>query len=161
MLKLILVTVIIACSSFAAFAQNEKQNAPDAAKDYQPVVGVNPGPAPDKVYTSIDEMPEFPGGMPALMEFLGKNIEYPAEARKEDIQGRVVVKFVVCENGTLCNEEVIRGIGGGCDQEVIRVVKAMPNWKPGKQNGKAVKVYYTLPVSFKFNEEDKPVKTEK
>jgi protein TonB len=106
-------------------------------------------------------MPEFPGGMPALMEYLGRNIEYPTKARKEDIQGKVVVKFVVCENGALCNEEVIRSIGGGCDEEVIRAVKAMPNWKPGKQNGKAVKVYYTLPVTFKFNEEDKPGKTEK
>jgi TonB family protein len=161
MRKLILVTIIIACSSFVAFAQHEEQNASDSSKNYQPVVGIDPGPAPGTIYTSIDEMPEFPGGISALLDYLGRNIEYPKEAREGDVQGKVVVKFVVCENGTLCNEEVIRSIGGGCDEEVIRVVKAMPKWKPGKQNGKAVKVYYTLPVSFKFNEEDKPVKTEK
>lgn len=161
MRKLILPAIIIACSSFAAFAQNEKQNASDSLNAFPPIVGINSGPAPGIIYTSIDEMPEFPGGMHALMDYLGRNIEYPTEARKEDIQGKVVVKFVVCENGTLCNEEVVRTIGGGCDEEVIRVVKAMPNWKPGKQNGKAVKVYYTLPVTFRFNEEDKPGKTEK
>src|SRR5690349_3460143 len=118
MLKLILVTIIMAMVSLAAFGQNEKQNTTDSLKDYQPVVGIDPGPAPGTIYTSIDEMPEFPGGMPALMEYLGRNIEYPTKARKEDIQGKVVVKFVVCENGALCNEEVIRSIGGGCDEEV-------------------------------------------
>lgn len=161
MRKLILVTIIIACSNFAAFAQNEKQKASDSLNAFPPMVGIDSGPAPGTIYTSIDEMPEFPGGIPALLDYLGRNIEYPKKAREDDIQGKVVVKFVVCENGTLCNEEVVRSIGGGCDEEVIRVVKAMPNWKPGKQNGKAVKVYYTLPVSFKFKEEDKPGKTEK
>jgi protein TonB len=160
MRKIILVTIIIV-NSFAAVAQSEKQSPSDSTNTYQPVVGINPVPMPGIVYTSIDEMPQFPGGMPALMDYLGASIQYPEKARKDDIQGKVVVKFVVCENGTLCNEEIVRSVGGGCDEEVIRVVKAMPNWKPGKQNGKAVKVYYTLPVSFRFKEEDKPRKAEK
>jgi periplasmic protein TonB len=158
--KLILVTLIMACS-FSALAQDEKQSSSDSTNAYQPVVGTYSRPAQEVVFTSIDEMPQFPGGMPALMDYLGKNIQYPSKAKKNDIEGRVIVKFVVCENGTLCNEEIVKSIGGGCDEEVIRVVKAMPNWKPGKQNGKAVRVYYTLPVTFRFKEENKSRKTEK
>ena len=154
--KLILVTTIITCS-FSAFGQNENHNPSDSA--YRPVMGTSN--SSDIVFTRIDEMPEFPGGHEALMQYLASNIRYPKEAREKDIEGKVVVKFVVCKDGTLCNEEVVRSIGGGCDEEVIRVVKAMPEWKPGKQNGKAVKVYYTLPVTFRFNKGDKSKKAEK
>lgn len=156
--KLILVTTIIACS-FSAFGQNENQNPSDSANTYQPVMGTSDSSS-DIVFTTIDQMPEFPGGQAALLQYLASNIRYPAKARKKDVEGKVIVKFVVCQDGSLCNEEVVRPIGAGCDEEVIRVIKAMPKWKPGKQNGQPVRVYYTLPVRFKL-EDEKPIKAEK
>lgn len=95
-------------------------------------------------------MPEYPGGMAALMAFIRKNLNYPAAAREDDIQGRVIVAFVVNAKGEIENAKVERGIGGGCDAEALRVINAMPRWKPGKQNGHFVKVYYRLPISFKL-----------
>ena len=95
-------------------------------------------------------MPEYPGGINKLMEYLSKNIEYPKAARESGIQGRVFVSFIVEKDGSISNVKVIRSIGGGCDEEAVRVVKAMPKWKPGKQRGKAVRVSYMLPVVFKL-----------
>lgn len=153
---------ILTTISFVAFATTSFGQDSIPVNNYEPVNGVNvPDSTVVKVFTSIDQMPEFPGGQAALMQYLASNIEYPAKARKNDIQGKVMVKFVVCENGALCNEEVVRSIGGGCEEEVIRVIKAMPKWKAGKMNGKPVRVYYTLPVTFRFNEEDKSKKAEK
>lgn len=125
-------------------------------------VGVSPDPkeAPSdasRVFTVVDQMPEFRGGIPALRQYLGKNINYPSQAVEDGIQGQVVVEFTVCEDGRLCNEKVVRSIGGGCDQEALRVIRAMPSWKPGKKDGKAVKVYYRQPITFMLIE-DEPVK---
>ncbi len=105
-------------------------------------------PPPPKIFTYVEQMPEFPGGADALNAFLAKNLRYPDVARENNIQGRVNVKFVVNEEGDISEVTVQKGIGGGCDEEAKRVVLKMPKWKPGKQNGKAVKVYYSLPVRF-------------
>jgi protein TonB len=117
---------------------------------------VDPGPgtveAP-QIFTYVEQMPEFPGGIDAIHEFLYKNINYPDIAKESNIQGRVTVRFVVNEEGTMSDFSVSKGIGGGCDEEAIRVLKKMGSstkWKPGKQNGRAVKVYYTLPITFKL-----------
>ena len=80
--------------------------------------------------------------------YLAKNMKYPAVAQENNIQGRVIVKFVVNPDGSISDVTVVRGIGGGCDEEAKRVVQAAPKWKPGKQNGKAVPVYFTLPITF-------------
>lgn len=96
------------------------------------------------------EMPEFPGGMPALMAYLQKNLRYPAQAREEEIQGKVMINFIVGKNGEIESAKMLRGIGAGCDKEALRVVNAMPKWKPGKQNGRNVRVYFTLPIVFKL-----------
>lgn len=109
----------------------------------------------EKIFTTIDSVPEFPGGMPALISYLSSNIKYPENARSNNIQGKVVVKFVVCKDGSLCDETIIKSVDSSMDKEVIRVVKAMPKWKPGKQKGEAVKVYYTLPVTFKLQGQEK------
>ncbi|REJ80976.1 MAG: energy transducer TonB [Bacteroidetes bacterium] len=109
-----------------------------------PVVGEDEG----KIFTVVEEMPTFPGGEDKLFEYLSKNIKYPPVARENGIQGRVYVTFVVDKDGKVKDAKVLRGIGGGCDEEAIRVVKAMPQWKPGKQNGRNVQVQYNLPVSF-------------
>lgn len=102
-----------------------------------------------KVYTMIDQMPTFPYNMG---EYLSEHIKYPKKARKQNIEGRVIVSFVVQEDGSLDNVKIVKGIGGGCDEEVIRVIKGMPAWTPGKQNGKIVKVMFNLPVAFKLED---------
>ena len=93
-------------------------------------------------------MPEYPGGTQALYSFLAKNIKYPKTAKKNNVEGTVYVKFVVDEDGSVINPVIVRGIGAGCDEEVIRVIKKMPKWKPGEINGKKIAVYYTLPCKF-------------
>ena len=95
-------------------------------------------------------MPEFPGGIAALHAYLYENIEYPRMAREAGISGIVYLSFVVGTDGKLSDISVLRGVGGGCTEEAIRVVKAMPAWKPGIQRSKAVKVKMTLPISFKL-----------
>ncbi len=102
----------------------------------------------DQIFTIVEEMPSFPGGEGKLFEFLGKNIKYPQMATDAGISGVVYVTFVVGKDGKINDVKVLRGIGGGCDEEAVRVVKSMPAWKPGKQRGKAVTVQYNLPIRF-------------
>jgi TonB family protein len=112
-------------------------------------IGINDA----EVYTKVDQMPTFPGGERALLMHLVNHIRYPAEAREKGIQGTVVVAFIVDESGKLSDLQVLRSVGGGCDEETIRVVRQMPVWEPGVQNGEKVKVKYTLPVKFKLDAE--------
>jgi len=102
----------------------------------------------EEIFTVVESMPSFPGGEAKLYEYLGKNIEYPQIANESGIQGRVFVTFVVEKDGSITDVRVLRGIGGGCDEEAVRVVKSMPKWTPGKQRGKAVRVQYNLPIKF-------------
>ncbi len=104
--------------------------------------------APQQIFTIVEQMPEFPGGEEELFKYLGKNIKYPSMARENGITGTVYVTFVVEGNGEISDVKKLRGIGGGCDEEAMRVVKAMPSWKAGKQNGKSVRVQYNLPIKF-------------
>jgi protein TonB len=103
-----------------------------------------------KVFTIVEQMPEFPGGEGALFKFIQSNIQYPAMERDNDIQGRVIVGFVVNEDGSVSDVSVKKGVSSGLDKEAIRVVKLLPKFKPGKQQGKAVKVAYVLPIMFKL-----------
>ncbi|MBL7766643.1 MAG: energy transducer TonB [Chitinophagaceae bacterium] len=112
------------------------------------IIGDNPGQT--EVYTITDQMPEFPGGQDAMMTYLRQNLKYPEMAKEAGIQGRVICGFVVNEDGQISDVTVLRGIGNGCDQEAIRVIKSMPNWKPGRQNGRPVKVKFNLPINFKL-----------
>ncbi len=100
------------------------------------------------VYDAVEQMPEFPGGMPAMMEFLQTNIKYPKDAIKQNVGGRVMVMFVVEPDGSLSNVRVARKVFPSLDAEAVRVVKAMPKWKPGKEKGRAVRVNFTMPVVF-------------
>ena len=102
----------------------------------------------DEIFKIVEDMPTFPGGEEELFRYLGKSIKYPAMARDAGITGVVYVTFMVDKDGTIKNVEVLRGIGGGCDEEAIRVIKKMPKWKAGKQRGKAVKVQFNLPIRF-------------
>jgi len=104
----------------------------------------------DEVYTMAEKMPEFPGGEEALMKYLSENLEYPELATEDKLEGKVTIGFVVQEDGKVVDVEVLEGIGGGCDEEAVRVVNAMPNWSPGYEKGKPVKVEYSLPIAFKL-----------
>jgi TonB family protein len=105
----------------------------------------------EATFEVVEVMPEFPGGMEALIEYLGTNIEYPDQAKKDGIEGKVFVNFIVEKDGSIGDTKVIRGIGGGCEEEAIRVVSQMPDWTPGIQRGQAVRVSYKLPISFKLD----------
>lgn len=105
-------------------------------------------PDAGKVFTYVEEQPTFPGGEASMYEYLQKNIKYPPLARENGITGRVYMTFVVGPDGDIRDVKVLRGIGAGCDEEAIRVVKSMPNWKPGKQNGRSVNVQFNMPINF-------------
>lgn len=109
----------------------------------------------DSIYNIVEQMPEFPGGAAEMMTYLSGNIKYPEQAKDKGISGRVFLSFVVEKDGSVNQVKVVKGIGGGCDEEALRVVKAMPKWKPGLQKGKPVRVSYMLPITFKLNEGDK------
>jgi protein TonB len=98
----------------------------------------------------VEVMPEFPGGMKAWANFLTRNLNYPSAAAEVGISGKVLVSFVIEKNGEISNLKVLKGIGGGCDEEAMRVIKKSPFWKPGMQNGRAVRVAYIMPVVFRM-----------
>ena len=109
-------------------------------------------PVKEKViFQVVEEMPEYPGGMAECMKFLGKNVKYPVEAQENGIQGRVIVSFVVTDEGDIQDPVVVKGVDPLLDAEAVRVISMMPKWKPGKQRGKAVNVKFTLPVSFRLS----------
>ena len=107
-------------------------------------------PNPKKVYDVVEQMPSFPGGMKAMMDYLARNIRYPANAKNDLIEGRVILQFIVDKKGRLSDIKVVKSVEPYLDAEAVRVVKSMPRWNPGMQNGKAVKVRYTLPVTFRL-----------
>ncbi len=109
---------------------------------------------PNKIFTSVEQNPEFQGGEAAFARYLSKNIHYPAVAKENNVQGKVFLQFVVERDGSITDIKVVRGIGSGCDEEATRVLKNSPHWKPGIQNGRAVRVYYTIPISFTLQQED-------
>lgn len=112
-----------------------------------------PEPKPEvenKVFDVVEQMPSFPGGPSALMKYLSENTRYPVVAQENGVQGRVVVSFVVEKDGHITDVKVVRSVDPSLDKEAARVVKSMPSWIPGKQNGSAVRVKYNVPVSFKL-----------
>ena len=116
-------------------------------------VVAQPEPKPEvetKIFEVVEQMPTFPGGDAALMEFLRKNVVYPVVAQENGVQGRVVISFVVERDGSITDVKVARSVDPSLDREAARVVKSMPNWIPGKQNGSSVRVKYNVPVSFRL-----------
>jgi protein TonB len=105
----------------------------------------------NKIFTVVEQQPEFQGGYEAMMNFIKKNMRYPASARRMGVDGTVYVSFVVSKDGSISEVKTIRGISADCDKEAMRVVSMMPPWRPGKQNGKPVFVRFVLPIKFKLN----------
>ena len=131
-----LAVVPVIALALLAFANPKTETAP--------VSGDN------KVYETVEQMPEFPGGMEEMMKFLQRNIQYPANAAKNEVEGRVILQFVVEKDGQIGDVKVVRSVDPELDAEAMRVVKSMPNFIPGRQDGKPVAVLYTIPISFKL-----------
>ena len=132
-----------------------KDRTVEAVRNDIAVAAPPPPPAPKpevatKVFDVVEEMPSFPGGQGALMSYLASNIKYPVVAQENGVQGRVIVSFVVERDGSISDVRVARSVDPSLDREAQRVVKSMPRWKPGKQNGSAVRVKYTVPVVFRL-----------
>lgn len=108
-------------------------------------------PVKEEIFSYVEEMPSFSGGDQELLKFISKNIVYPEIAKRAGVEGKVLISFVINRDGSPSNFDVIKGIGAGCDEEAIRVIKLMPNWKPGRQNGQPVKVKLVVPFSFRLN----------
>ena len=106
---------------------------------------------PEGAFDVVEQMPEFPGGAAGMMKFIAENVKYPEEAYSKGIEGRVLVQFIIEKDGSVTNVKVIKKVNDALDAEAVRVVKAMPKWKPGKQNGREVRVKYTIPVSFRLS----------
>ena len=148
----------------AACSGNQKQEQPaeqpaqeqtatptkEADMEEVVVVAYDDNKVEGEVLDLAEVAPEFPGGIPALMKFLAQNVKYPTDAQKAGKQGRVIAQFVVTTDGSVADVKIIRGIDPSLDQEAVRVIKAMPQWKPGTQDGQPVNVRYTLPVVFKL-----------
>lgn len=144
-MKKIVLTIILALMGAAAMAQSETKTTakPESTEPLNVIE--------EEVFVVVEEEPEFPGGMEALYRYLASNIKYPENAKKERIQGKVYVSFVIEKDGSVSNIKVLRDIGGGCGEEAVRVVKQMPKWKPGRQRGKRVRTQYNLPINFNLN----------
>lgn len=102
----------------------------------------------EEIFTTVEEQPSFPDGIKNMYQYIARNLRYPEPARRASVQGKVFVKFIVRKDGSVSDLQILKGIGFGCDEETVRVLGSMPKWTPGKQNGKPVSVYFTMPVSF-------------
>lgn len=129
---------------------NEIIVAPEAIAAPSKGTVVEAAPEPEKVFTVVEQQPEFPGGTSEMYKYLSKNIKYPSAASRANVSGKVFMSFVVNVDGSIQDVSVLKGLGFGCDEEAMRVVKAMPKWKPGKQSGRAVRVKYNLPINFQL-----------
>ncbi|MCD8263060.1 MAG: energy transducer TonB [Tannerellaceae bacterium] len=135
--------------------QQEILTSEDSQSDAQVQTYVAPSVVEEEesaqqIFTVVEEMPQFPGGDAALLQFIAKSIKYPVIAQENGIQGRVVCSFVVNKDGTIVDAEVVRGVDPSLDKEALRVINTMPKWTPGKQRGKPVRVKYTVPITFRL-----------
>ena len=134
--------------SIADVKGNDEEHGKDIADLKQVVTQAEP--EPEKVFDMVEQMPQFPGGQAEMMQFISKNMKYPTIAQENGTQGRVTCQFVVGADGKVRDVKVLRGVDTYLDKEDVRVIMSMPKWIPGKQNGKAVSVKYTIPVMFRL-----------
>ena len=134
--------------SIADVKGNDEEHGKDIADLKQVVTQAEP--EPEKVFDMVEQMPQFPGGQAEMMQFISKNMKYPTIVQENGTQGRVTCQFVVGADGMVRDVKVLRGVDPYLDKEAVRVIMSMPKWIPGKQNGKAVSVKYTIPVMFRL-----------
>jgi len=120
-------------------------------EEFTPIIVEEEEVEEEQIFTIVEDQPSFPGGDAALMRYLQENLKYPTMAREAGIQGTVFVTFVVERDGSITDVRILRGVGGGLDEEAIRVVQSMPAWTPGRQRGQAVRVQFNLPIRFVLN----------
>ena len=120
-------------------------------QEFTPIVVQEEEIEEDVIFTVVEDQPAFPGGEEARIRYLQENLRYPQMAREAGIQGTVFVTFVVERDGSVTDVRVLRGIGGGCDEEAVRVVRNMPRWQPGRQRGQPVRVQFNMPIRFVLN----------
>lgn len=135
--------------SIADVKGNDELNGKDIA-DLQEVITQTPEVQKEEPYDMVEQMPQFPGGPAELLKYIAKNLKYPIIAQENGIQGKVILRFVVNAKGYVEDIKVLRSLDTYCDKEAVRVVKSLPQWIPGKQNGRNVPVYYTCPIVFKL-----------
>lgn len=136
------------------YVYKEEQQQPQAKvvkKGKKVVVKAKKPEGAEKPFDVVEQMPEFPGGMPELMKFLQENVKYPEEAMKNGIQGRVLIQFIVEKDGSISEAKVIKKVNEHLDAEALRVIGEMPKWTPGKQKGQEVRVKFVLPVTFRLS----------
>lgn len=131
MKKLLFLSAFLCTLSFGAFAQSEVSTD-------------------EEVFVVVEEQAEFPRGMDSMYAYIVKNLKYPELAKEKGIEGRVFVQFVIEKDGSISNVKILRGIGGGCEEAAVEMIKNMPKWKPGKQRGKPVRYQYVLPIKFEL-----------
>lgn len=136
MRKVIFVLALLLSAHTAMHAQNNQRTERNASDE--------------KIFDVVEQPPSFPGGQAALMSYLSKNVKYPEEALKDNVQGRVIVGFIVEKDGSVSNAKIIRSVDSALDKEAIRIVMSMPKWTPGRQNGRNVRTKYNVPVNFKL-----------
>lgn len=135
--------------SIADVKGNDDVNGKDIADIKQVVTQAEPE-VEEKPYTAVEQMPQFPGGDAELLSFIAKNLKYPTIAQENGIQGKVYIRFVVSKTGNVTDVQVLKSLDPYCDKEAVRVIKTLPKWIPGKQNGVNVPVYYVVPITFKL-----------
>jgi TonB family protein len=143
-MKIFAIAITLICNLFATPAYSKFEHEINAIHGFNCIYD----DSTEQVFTIVEQMPSFVGGNDSLKAYLVRNIKYPEQAIKDSIQGRVFVTFVVNSNGEVKQTKVLRGVNEELNQEAIRVVSSMPNWEPGKQNGKKVSVQYNLPINF-------------
>lgn len=145
----LLVAGNISCSQDASQTEDAKE---EVVAPVSPEAKETPADSTvkEEVFMVAEQMPEYPGGMKEMLKFLQENVKYPENAMKNNVQGRVIVQFVVEKDGTPTEFKVLRSVDPDLDAEALRVMKAMPKWKPGMQKGQVVRVKFTVPVSFKL-----------
>lgn len=136
MKKVLFVLALLLSAHTAMYAQSNQRTERKASDE--------------KIFDVVEQPPSFPGGQAALMSYLSKNVKYPEEALKDNVQGRVIVGFIVEKDGSVSNAKIIRSVDSALDKEAIRIVMSMPKWTPGRQNGRNVRTKYNVPVNFKL-----------
>lgn len=146
--------IFIAMMAYSSLAYSQSNNS-NVAKDSKTVKTKQDN---SKVYDVVEKMPSFPGGQKALLDYLNKNVKYPAVAERKEIQGRVVVQYIVGKDGSISDVKVAKSVHPLLDAEAVRVVESMPNWIPGERNGNPITVRYTIPITFRLNDSKKEKK---
>jgi len=144
--------LIIICCCFSWLAQAQQKTIPGKTHrhHYGHGVGVVEAPAPPPVFTYVEQQAEFPGGQQKMMEYINTHLRYPDAARDAGVEGKVIVQFAIDKEGNVTDARILRSIWNFCDKEALRVVNSMPQWKPARRNGRAMKSYFILPVVFRI-----------